>query len=219
MHYCGSTWCRPLLSAFRHIGSTGSSAASIGLKKLAERYWEFLYEQFADAGPLIVHSENGKLNRQTTQVFEGIRTALGHAEGIAEELIPLASLAGFYKDHADIARMPVEFPETEILRDALPWGLVTAYRDTFQGEILPATCNESIRNKARSFYDRACEVATGARRIAWPVACAESCHVAAYATLKCEELFKQQCWHRSALTPVQREYQGQCPAMDFAFWP
>ena len=151
----------------------------------------------------LLHSENAKLNKKTTAAFTRIRTALGHAQEIAEELIPMNALAGFYKQHADHARLVKVYPDAEVVRDALPWSLVSAYCDTFEGEELPATCYESLRDKARTHYARACAVATGVKRIAWPVACAEACHVAAYATLKCEQLYLEQSWHRSMLTSVQ----------------
>ena len=108
---------------------------------------------------VVVPTQMTKMNKRTLAVMTSIRTALAEAQGIAEELIPLEALAGFYREHASIALMHVEYPETELCHDALPWGLISVYRDTFQGEALPATCNESIRDKARSFYDRACEVA------------------------------------------------------------
>ena len=133
------------------------------------------------------------------------------------------ALAGFYKQHAEHARLVKVYPEAEVVRDSLPWSLVSAYCDTFEGEELPATCNESLRDKARTHYARACAVATGVKRIAWPVACAEACHVAAYATLKCEQLYLEQSWHRSMLTSVQREFKPSgsaslYPKIDFAFW-
>lgn len=124
-------------------------------EKLAQRHWEFLYDQLSAVGELVVHSENAKLNKKSTEAFTRIRTALGHAEEIAEELIPIISLAGFYKEHAQHARLVTVYPEAEVVRDALPWPLVSVYCDTFANEALPATCNESIRDKARTFYARA----------------------------------------------------------------
>jgi len=174
-------------------------------EKLAQRYWEGLYEQFAEADKLVIHSEKSKLSKSTTATLQRIRTVMCQAHEIAEELIPLESLAGFCKDHSHIARMRKEYPDATVHCDVLSRRLVSAYRVTFVGEDLPPTCNGSILDKARSFYVRACAVATDAKLIAWPLACAESCHVAAYATLKCEELYRQQSWQGSRLTALQRE--------------
>ena len=73
------------------------------------------------------------VSKQPTAILQRIRMALGEEQRIAEELIPMESLVGFYKGHATIARTPVDFPDAEVVRGALPWGLVSAYRDTFEG--------------------------------------------------------------------------------------
>ena len=136
----------------------------------------------------------------------------------------MEALAGFYKEHGLLARMRQEYPGARVVRDALPRNLVIAYRATFAEERLPENCHASILDKARSFYERARAVATDSKCIAWPRACAEANHVAAYATLKCEELYRQQSWQGSMLTPVQREH-AEWPQsypvkgmQDFAFW-
>ena len=61
-------------------------------------------------------------------------------------------------------------------------------------------------------------MATSSGYVVYPLACADACFVAAFATLKCEELYAQQTWHRSLLTPVQRCFPDKYPAVDFAFW-
>ena len=47
--------------------------------KLVQHHWEFLYDQFLEAGPLVVVARYEKLNRNTKEVFLGIRTALCEA--------------------------------------------------------------------------------------------------------------------------------------------
>ena len=64
----------------------------------------------------------------------------------------------------------------------------------------------------------AVQVAETSKYIAWPLASAGACLQAAYAMLKCEELYAQQCWDGSRLTPVQRAFSQKYPVVDFHFW-
>ena len=41
---------------------------------------------------------------------------------------------------------------------------------------------------------------------------------AAYAMLKCEELYATRCWSGSLLTAVQRKWVQKYPLVDFDFW-
>ena len=67
------------------------------------------------------------------------RTQLCSVAGMVEERVPLEALADFWRRHERYARLPLEYPEASVLRDALPWGLVEAYRGTFNRSELPAT--------------------------------------------------------------------------------
>ena len=61
-----------------------------------------------------MHSEKSKLNKGTTAALERIRTAFCATHDVAEELIPIESLAGFYKDHGLYALMRTEYPEHKL---------------------------------------------------------------------------------------------------------
>ena len=52
----------------------------------------------------------------------------------------------------------------------------------------------------------------------WPLDCAKAAFTAAYAMLKCAELYGQQCWHGSQLSRDQIGAQPKYPAVDFQFW-
>ena len=99
---------------------------------------------------VVVPTRMAKMNKKTIAVMTSIRTALGEAQGIAEELIPLEKLREFYKVHLDHLLLPLYCPEAVIYRDVLPWHLVAAYRDTFAGEVClgPATRASSTRHVA-----------------------------------------------------------------------
>ena len=51
-----------------------------------------------------------------------------------------------------------------------------------------------------------------------PLSGADACLQAAYAMLKCEELYATQCWSGSLLTAVQRKWVQKYPLVDFDFW-
>ena len=54
--------------------------------------------------------------------------------------------------------------------------------------------------------------------VVWPLDCAEAALTAAYATIKCAELYGQQCWFGSHLGAEQIGAQPKYPAVDFQFW-
>ena len=94
----------------------------------------------------------------------------------------------FYLRHDAYARLALEFPDATVHRDALPWATVRAYRETFAGEPMPSTvavCMKSALSRARQV------AAQG--YVSVPRACASATLVCAYASLQCENLFRQQC--------------------------
>ncbi len=55
-----------------------------------------------------------------------------------------------------------------------------------------------------SFVSTTADVAATSKLIAWPLACGKACHTAAYAMLKCRELFARQSWYGSRLSDEQQ---------------
>ena len=69
-----------------------------------------------------------------------------------------------------------------------------------------------------SFVSTTADVAATSKLIAWPLACGKACYTAAYAMLKCRELFARQSWYCSRLSDEQRFFCDKYPKVDFAFW-
>ena len=63
-----------------------------------------------------------------------------------------------------------------------------------------------------------CEVAAASGYILWPLRCALAALTAAYAHLKCAELYAEQCWFGSRLTPAVLRAEAKHPEVDFYFW-
>ena len=68
------------------------------------------------------------------------------------------------------------------------------------------------------FVSTTADVAATSKLIAWPLACGKACYTAAYAMLKCRELFAHQSWFGSLLGARQQLFCDKCPKVDFAFW-
>ena len=54
--------------------------------------------------------------------------------------------------------------------------------------------------------------------VVWPLACHEAALTIAYAKLKCEELYGQQCWLGSVLSLGQIAADAKYPTVDFQAW-
>jgi len=147
-----------------------------------------------------------------------IREALCLHLSIAEELVPVHNLRVFYKSHEVHALLPLRYPTAKVVKDSVPLYLVDAYRKTFRGEKLPDNGFATLRVPGGGSYARALEVARSSKYIAVPLSSADACLQAAYAMLKCEELYATQCWYGSQLTSVQRAWVQKYPLVDFQFW-
>ena len=152
-----------------------------------------------------------------TKVFQrtlsDVRTRFCAQVSLAEELLPLNVVRDFYLRHDAYARLALEFPDATVHRDALPWATVRAYRETFAGEPMPSTvavCMKSALSRAR-------QVAAHGF-VSVPRACASATLVCAYASLQCENLFRQQCWFRSSVPAASRSFRDVYPTVDFQFW-
>ncbi len=69
-----------------------------------------------------------------------------------------------------------------------------------------------------SFVSMTVDVAATSKLIAWPLVYGKACCTAAYAMLKCQELFAHQCWYGSRLEAQQQLFCDKYPRVDFAFW-
>ncbi len=69
-----------------------------------------------------------------------------------------------------------------------------------------------------SFVSMTVDVAATSKLIAWPLVYGKACYTAAYAMLKCQELFAHQCWYGSRLEAQQQLFCDKYPKVDFAFW-
>ena len=186
-------------------------------ERLERLQWEFLYGQVSlDRRILPIRSKGVIFKRQGRMIK--IREALCREMGMAEELVPLHNLRVFWKRHEDHATLALRYPAARIIKDGLPFYLVDAYRKTFRGQKLPDTGFQTLRMKRHGSYARAVAVASQSRYIAMPLSCHEACLQAAFAMLKCQELYAQQNWDCSRLTPVQREFTEKYPCVDFYFW-
>ena len=184
-------------------------------QKLERLQWEWLYGQVSKERTILpATSRSGGNNRRQRRIIQ-IREALCGQLRIAEELVPLHNLRVFYKRHESHAQLALKYPRATVLKDCLPWRLVGAYQHTFRGERLPATAFDTMRMRGHGSYTRAVAVAKAAKIIAMPLSCAEAGLVAAYAMLKCQELYAHQCWAGSVLTSVQRAYHNKYPSVDF----
>ena len=147
------------------------------------------------------------------RTLSDVRTRFCAQVSLAEELLPLNVVRDFYLRHDAYARLALEYPDATVHRDALPWATVRAYRETFAGEPMPSTvavCMKSALSRARRV------AAQGF--VSMPRACASATLVCAYASLQCENLFRRQCWFRSAVPEASRSFRDVYPTIDFQFW-
>ena len=60
------------------------------------------------------------------------------AARLSEELIPLNTLRAFYRKHHSTASMPVQYPDSTVVKETLPLRVVQAYCRELRGRTLPA---------------------------------------------------------------------------------
>ena len=155
--------------------------------------------------PLHPPEQGGGSTRRGLRII-AIRTALCLRLRLAEELVPIHNLRLFYKSHEAHAQLALRYPTATVVKDSVPFYLVDAYRNTFRGEKLLDTGFQTMRMKNHGSSVRAETVARLSQYIAMPLACADACLQAAYAMLKCQEVYAQQCWDLSRLSLVQRTF-------------
>ena len=206
--YCSKYLVQRVVAYRKYREQSGRYWTVKGLERV---HWRPLYDQVR------VNVKLTEYRHYRTRVFQrtlsAVRTNFCHSVSLAEELVPLPVLKDFYVRHDAYARLALEFPDTTLYRDALPWATVRAYRQTFAGEPMPSTvalCMKSMLNRAR-------QVALQGY-VSLPRACASATLVCAYASLQCENFFRRQCWYRSSVTEANRSFRDVYPAVDFEFW-
>ena len=140
---------------------------------------------------------------------------------LSEELVPLDSIAFFFRCHEAHARIPSRYPGVQILKNAVPKFAVEAYEKTFRREPLPSTAWACLGTHWRNWEvsdTKADMVASSDKLVVFPKASADACLVSAYALLKGEEVFMRQSWAGSVLAPLQAVYQKKYGISDFQFW-
>ena len=105
----------------------------------------------------------------------------------------------FYGRHERHALLRIRYPDASVLQDVCSFDVVNRYRTTFRDQILRDTAFQCMQNsfdkqRQEGSWERTDTVARGGV-IVTPLASAESCLVAAYAMLKCKEIFETQCWY------------------------
>ena len=81
-----------------------------------------------------------------------------------------------------------------------------------------ATADAAASFSRSSFVSTTVDVAATSELVAWPLAYGKACCTAAYAMLKCRELFAHQSWYGSRLSDEQQFFCDKYPKVDFAFW-
>ncbi len=137
--------------------------------------------------------------------------------GGREELIPIATVSSFFYRHEAHAKLTLQYPAATVYRNTVSWTMIDQYRKTFRGEDLPRTAFACIGRSHKQAHERSIKVASEYRYIVLPMASADANLVAAYANLKCQEIFESQSWLGSILSTAQHPsldiwgYQGYSP--------
>ena len=77
------------------------------------RKWDFLYEQ----------AQKYK-NPRRPERLQDIRSRLCAQMEVSEELMPLNTLRAFYRKHHSTASMPVQYPDSTVVKETLPLRVV-----------------------------------------------------------------------------------------------
>ena len=88
----------------------------------------------------------------------------------------------------------------------------------FSREAIADTTKDSIPVRHRDFEEKTDTVASGAKVLVFPLACALAAFNMAYVMLRCAALFAGQCWSRSHVSESQRQFSFPYPRVDFDFW-
>ena len=113
------------LQAYRRIVEQGDKYWTVEMLELRE--WDFLYEQ----------AQKSK-NPRRPERLQDIRSRLCAQMEVSEELIPLHTLRAFYRKHHSTASMPVQYPDSTVVKETLPLRVVQAYCRELRGRTLPA---------------------------------------------------------------------------------
>ena len=187
------------------------------LEKLEQDHWSFLYEQVGLTS--LISRTRGLVGSPLKRMkLEAIRTEFCGPRRIAEELVPVSVLQTFYGVHEAHAQMRLRYADATVVRDTLEPRVVQAYRVAWGGEAIADSSKDSILSCLRDFTAKSELVASGAKLVVFPLACAQAAFFMAYTLLRCAALFAGQCWMRSRVSEVQREFSSSYPRVDFEFW-
>ena len=135
---------------------------------------------------------------------------------LLEHLVSRPALGAFVKRHFRYVQLGADFPAAQRHVNTVSPCVLALYRGTFAGEELGWSASACVLS--RDVLSR-CRAVAAQGHLVWPRASAEAATVMAYASLKCEELYRAEvCWHSSLLSPVQRELLMEPPRIDFFFW-
>ena len=104
------------------------------VEHLELRHWRWLYEEIGSF----------RHKHQWRERLSEIRGRFCESIGVDEELVPLPVLQQFYGRHSDHARLPLRFPASTVVTDALPRHVVDAYCGVLRGRTLPARGSRCI---------------------------------------------------------------------------
>ena len=147
-----------------------------------------------------------------------IRTELCGVLRISEELLPLSVFDSFYRVHEPHAQMRLRYADATVVEDTLEPRVVEAYRAAWGGQAIADSVKDSILICQREFKAKSELVASAAKLVVFPLACAQAAFFMAYTMLRCAALFAGQCWMRSHVSELQRGFSFSYPRVDFDFW-
>ena len=191
------------------------------VEKLEQNHWSFLYEK-VDLGSLIRRGRGlaqGLAQSPVKRMKVGaIRTELCGVLRISEELLPLSVFDSFYRVHEPHAKMRLRYADATVVQDTLEPRVVEAYRAAWGGQAITDSVKDSILICQREFKAKSELVASAAKLVVFPLACAQAAFFMAYTMLRCAALFAGQCWMRSHVSELQRGFSFSYPRVDFDFW-
>ena len=184
-------------------------------------HWEVLYGEVSLERHLGLKSERISRSRRARYELDVrlVRATLCTQLEIPEEAMLTERISVFYQEHEPFALLPLQYPAARVLKDTMASDVVDSFRKTF-GEVSDEmhTAHDALKAASGRVYDRTKRVAEQEHLVVWPKATAEACCVAAFAVLKCKQLFQQHCWTGSMLQPVQQTFGDKYPPKDCHFW-
>ena len=124
------------------------------LEKLEHEHWSVLYEHVTLDASLVCYKGNNRMTKPRRMKLQAIRTELCAAMRIAEELVPMHVLCTFYVGHEANVQLRLRYGGATVVEDALPPGVVQAYRAAWGGEPIADATQDYIRHRGRVFQEK-----------------------------------------------------------------